>query len=77
MIIEATLSNCGDFLKLYLPSVARERLHGQGNDLGYGKNDKDITMDYPQPSAFIIKVCSSQTKWWWAYYSNIYNVLKI
>ena len=24
---------------------------GRGNDLGYGKNLKDVTMDNPQPSA--------------------------
>ena len=45
----ATLSNCGEFLKLYLPSISRKSVYGRGNDLGYGKNDRDI-MGNPQPS---------------------------
>jgi hypothetical protein len=46
--------NC-DIIKLrghpessYLPSQGRKTLDGQGNDLGYGKNDKRL--DNPQPS---------------------------
>ena len=62
----ATLSNCGEFLKLYLPSISRKSVYGRGNDLGYGKNDRDI-MDNPQPSPNLpVKYgCSSQTKWQW------------
>ena len=37
----ATLSNCGKSLKLYLPSQGGNTPDGQGNDLGYGKNDRD------------------------------------
>jgi hypothetical protein len=37
----ATLSNCGNTLKLSLPSWTRKRSNGQGNDLGYGNNEKD------------------------------------
>ena len=32
--LRATLSNCGEFLKLCLPSRGRKALDGQGNDLG-------------------------------------------
>ena len=46
----ATLSNCGKTLKLCLPSQGGNTLDGQGNDLGYGKNDIDVTMGNPQPS---------------------------
>ncbi len=47
----ATPSNCGEALKLCLPSRLRKQLDGRGNDLGKGKNDKDaVTMGYPQPS---------------------------
>jgi hypothetical protein len=34
----ATLSNCGNPLKLRLPSRGGNTRGGQGNDLGYGKN---------------------------------------
>ena len=37
----ATPSNCGDFLKLCLPSQHGNIVDGWGNDLRYGKNDKD------------------------------------
>ena len=37
----ATSSNCGDFLKLYLPNQYGNMIDGRGNDLGYGKNDRD------------------------------------
>jgi len=46
----ATLSNCGDVLKLETPTMPRNRAWGQGNDLGYGKSALDETMDNPQPS---------------------------
>jgi hypothetical protein len=50
----ATPSNCGKFLKLYLPSQGGNTPDGRGNDLGYGKNDRDERfkreMDNPQPS---------------------------
>ena len=46
----ATLSNCGKILKLRLPSQGGNTPDGQGNNLGYGKNDADTTMDNPQPS---------------------------
>jgi len=52
---KATPSNCGKSLKLYLPSIARKRRCGRGNDLGYGKNDRDVTMGNPQPSSLIVK----------------------
>jgi hypothetical protein len=31
-------------------------IDGQGNDLGYGKNVKDVTMDDPQPSPKQVKL---------------------
>lgn len=37
----ATLSNCGDTLKLALPSHDGNMHDGQVNDLGYGKNVQD------------------------------------
>lgn len=46
----ATPSNCGKSLKLCLPSGVAKARRGQGNDLGYGKNDRDATMGNPQPS---------------------------
>jgi len=46
----ATLSNCGNTLKLVVPNADGNIQHGQGNDLGYGKNLRDVTMDNPQPS---------------------------
>ena len=47
----ATSSNCGEFLK---PSATKQPPKGdcgRGNDLGYGNNALDATMDDPQPSA--------------------------
>ena len=46
----ATLSNCWEFLKLLLPSRGGNPRGGQDNDLGYGENAKDATMDNQQPS---------------------------
>lgn len=54
----ATSSNCGKFLKLYLPSQSGNTSDGRGNDLGYGKNDRDDLireMDNPQPSPKVSK----------------------
>ena len=54
----ATPSNCGKFLKLYLPSQRGNTADGRGNDLGYGKNDRDDQqwkMDNPQPSPKVSK----------------------
>jgi hypothetical protein len=48
--LPATPSNCGKFLKPALPSGRRKAVRGRGNDLGYGKNALDATMDDPQPS---------------------------
>ena len=31
-------------------------IDGQGNDLGYGKNVKDVTMDNPQPSPKLVNI---------------------
>ena len=41
IVIQATPSNCGEFLKLYLPSSRGQLYCGQVNDLGYGKNGRD------------------------------------
>jgi hypothetical protein len=46
----ATLSNCGEFLKPSATKRATKGARGRGNDLGYGKNAEDVTMDDPQPS---------------------------
>ena len=47
----ATPSNCGDTLKLYLPSQGGNTLDGRANSPGYGKNGRDeLTMGNPQPS---------------------------
>ena len=40
----ATPSNCGNILKMLLPSLDWKVLDGQGNDLGYGKN---VAYEYP------------------------------
>lgn len=45
-----TIKLFGESLKLDLPSVDGNMLHGQDNDLGYGKNGQDVTMGNPQPS---------------------------
>jgi len=64
---EATSSNCGEVLKLYLPSPSGNRRMARVTTFGYGNNDKDITMDNPQPSSSCeSSECSSQTKCWWA-----------
>jgi len=47
----ATLSNCGNTLKLSLPSWTRKRSNGQGNDLGYGNNEKDAYNSNGQSAA--------------------------
>jgi hypothetical protein len=71
----ATLSNCGEFLKLLLPSSHGNIDCGRVNSPGYGKNAKDATMDNPQPSSksfFSLKEryeCSSQTRWEWVFFS--------
>jgi len=62
----ATLSNCGKTLKPCVPTLRGNTARGRGNDLGYGKNRKDVTMGNPQPSAKGIHTayaCSSETKW--------------
>ena len=46
----ATSSNCGETLKLLTTKSVGKPADGQGNDLGYGNNALDITMDNPQPS---------------------------
>jgi hypothetical protein len=38
----ATPSNCGEVLKLQLPTQPGNRAGGQGNDPGYGKNVEDV-----------------------------------
>ena len=47
----ATLSNCGDFLKLIATVSALKRVrHTRGNALGMVRTLLDITMDDPQPT---------------------------
>jgi hypothetical protein len=55
----ATLPNCGKVLKTVVLSMARKRLCGQGNDLGYSKNLQYVTMDHPQPSPKAPPSCSA------------------
>lgn len=38
----ATSSNCGNILKLHLPTCRGNTDRGRGNDLGYGKNGEDV-----------------------------------
>ena len=40
LLLSATLSNCGEALKLLYTKLCEKSLSGQGNDLGYGKSDK-------------------------------------
>jgi len=49
--VRATPSNCGKFLKPLILTHRGNIDGGQGNDLGYSKNSKDVTMDNPQPSS--------------------------
>jgi hypothetical protein len=46
----ATLSNCGDTLKLHLPNDNNIIVAMGKKDHGYGKNGEDVTMGNPQPS---------------------------
>ena len=46
----ATPSNCGNTLKLHLPSWIGKPSNGRANSPGYGNNDEDGTMGNPQPS---------------------------
>jgi hypothetical protein len=39
-ILSATLSNCGEALKLLYTKLDEKSFSGRGNDLGYGKSDK-------------------------------------
>ena len=65
----ATLTNCGNRLKLQLPSRGRNTRDGQGNDLGYGKNA--VRCNNGQSAAkHYTTVCPSQvpsstTRCWW------------
>ena len=55
----ATLSNCGESLKLQLPQPAERYGAHQGNDLGDGKNVEDwVTCSQP--------LCASQ----WAQFND-------
>jgi hypothetical protein len=42
----------GKLLKPYLPSQYGDILMARERDPGYGNNDKDATMDNPQPSRY-------------------------
>jgi len=74
-LLIATLSNCGNILKFQLPNIDGNILCGRGNDLGYGKNVENVTMDNPQPSPKVFYLyiylkyygCSSETRRWWGY----------
>ena len=55
----ATLTNCGNRLKLQLPSRGRNTRDGQGNDPGYGKSGTRLAN--PQPSHL---VCFNANKVW-------------
>ena len=63
---QARPSNCRDLLKHRLPSTDGNMPCGQGNDLGYGKNVDDVTMDnlQPSPKLSLKHGCGSQTKCW-------------
>ena len=79
LLLSATLSNCGEALKLLYTKLCEKSLSGQGNDLGYGKSDKRWShfiiltckmseMGYPQPSPKVFLKykyygCSSETRW--------------
>ena len=40
LYLSATLSNCGEALKLLYTKLGEKSFSGRGNDLGYGKSDK-------------------------------------
>ena len=46
----ATLSNCGDLLKLSMPNCSGNTAAARVNSPGYGNNLRDVTMDNPQPT---------------------------
>jgi hypothetical protein len=64
----ATPSNCGNYLKLRLPTHHGNMDGGRGNDLGYGKNGEDIWSIRSQAPKGTISVYGegSETKWRWA-----------
>jgi hypothetical protein len=55
VIPSATLSNCGNTLKPFIPSLFRKEWMAE-KELWYGKNEKDETMGNPQPSPNPIKL---------------------
>ena len=65
-ISAATLSNCGKVLKLTLPLSCRKAVAAPVNDLGYGKNAGDVTMDNLQPflRAYAYGSSSTTRRWW-------------
>jgi hypothetical protein len=46
----ATLPNCGDTLKLSVPSCVGNGAVAEVNHLGYGNKPRDATMGDPQPT---------------------------
>jgi hypothetical protein len=64
-VLRATLSNCGEVLKLRLPSQKGNFLMARVMTSGMVKTTEDVTMDNPQPSPKLaVKCrhgCSSQT----------------
>jgi hypothetical protein len=61
-------SNCGNTLKQFQPSKSGNTSCGTGNDSWYGKIEIDVRkeMGNPQPSTYLITVCSSSTRRWLA-----------
>ena len=72
----ATLSNCGDILKLQSAKPILETGRWPGREtLGMATTSADETMDDPQPSPngrihHSPNGCCSQTKWQWVHHSN-------
>jgi len=60
----ATLSNCGNTLKLSLPNTPSNRGCGGANSLRYGKNVKDWAIRSQTPT-LDKEERSSTTKWQW------------
>jgi hypothetical protein len=66
----ATCSNCGESLKLQLPSYPCERVMARLVALGMVTMLEDVTMGYPQPT-LSGREGGSETKWAWVWLCSV------
>ena len=72
----ATPPNCGDPLKLQIPSRCSKDSGGQVNCLGYGHNAEDVTMGNPHPSPSGASHCGKVQRLdgggWFVFYLDLF-----